>query len=163
MNHKPLKLAIELIPRPLYGVSLYKLAPTSAWRKFRAELMVEHGLVCNICAEATQKSAELQAHEIWKYEELTDRNVARLTDVRLICKPCHAVEHFGNALMRVREGALSRGYIPILIAHFCKVNGADEAAFQAHLDEAELIWRRRSLLKWEVNFGRFVEVFPEVA
>lgn len=157
-----LKLAIEMVPNPLFGISLYRLAPPSRWRKLRAEVLGQQGLTCAVCQRAFEKSADLQAHEAWAYEEGPVENVARLTGVHLICKACHAVEHFGNTVRRVGEGGLSADYIPILIKHFCDVNGVDEEAFQNHLNEASALHTRRSTLNWVADFGPFVELFPLV-
>lgn len=148
-----MKLSVDLIPAPLFGVSLYRLAPTAAWRKFRASLVEDHGLRCCTCTGEVGKSADLQAHEDWKYDE--ERRVALLISVKLICKPCHAVEHFGNTLQRVREGVLSKDYLPILRAHWANVNGKREGDFQAHIKDAERTWRRRSKIEWTVDFGEF--------
>ena len=126
----------------------------------RANVLQEQGLVCCTCGTAAAKSADLQAHEVWDYND--EERVALLTDVRLICKPCHAVEHFGNSYLRVKEGSLPPDYLNTLAKHFCRVNAVSAAAFQSHLAEAMAIWKRRSRFRWTPDFGRFVELFPEI-
>ena len=155
---RALKLAVDMVPRPLFGQSLYRLARKSRWQKLRSSILDEQGLVCACCNRAVNESKDLQAHEIWLYEEGDSENVARLSEINLICKQCHAVEHMGNTIMRVREGTLSDEYIPQLINHFCSVNGIDAEQFEPHFKTAADEWNRRSALAWRVEYGAFAEL-----
>jgi hypothetical protein len=46
---KQLRLTIEIVPKPLRGVSLYKTMLRSAWKKLREQVKVQHNNRCGIC------------------------------------------------------------------------------------------------------------------
>ena len=44
-----LRLTIEIVPKPLRGVSLYKTMRRSAGKKLREQVKVQHNHRCGIC------------------------------------------------------------------------------------------------------------------
>lgn len=67
-------------------------------------MVLPPGLARCTCGATVERSAELQAHKVWLYEDA--EHVARLAGVRLICKLWHAVERFGDNLLRMKEDSL---------------------------------------------------------
>lgn len=150
--------AIQLVPSALWGENLRKHATASAWKRLRAELVATHGLRCSVCGAEQPDARKLAAHEEWRYDESTSiaggAATARLVAVSLTCRPCHAVEHFGRIRMLDVRGEAPHA-LEDTIAHFCRVNGVDRAAFFAHEEEAKRAWFARNALEWIIDWGAY--------
>ncbi len=133
MTYSP---AISPIPAPLWGVNLRKVLTRTEWRKVREGLIAERGLKCETCGGVQYETKDIAAHEEWEYDTSGSPAVAKLTGIRLVCWPCHAVEHFGATKSMVASGDLSDFAIEDTIAHFCRLNGVGKAEFDAHHQKA---------------------------
>ena len=85
-----LPLRYELVPRPLWGVSLCRRLKGARWDRLRAEVRTEAGGRCRCCGDETTR---MVCHEVWDYDE--DAGCATLCAFRLICPECNLVTHRG--------------------------------------------------------------------
>lgn len=145
-------LTVKLVPNPLHGQNLRKVLPRSQWDKIRKPVIEAQRGVCAVCNRPTDK---LSGHEEWNYDTSQTPAVAKLTGITATCGDCHRVEHFINTIALVSEGTLRREVLEETIAHFCRVNGVDEAAFKAHMDEAAARHESLSVLEWRIDWGEF--------
>lgn len=148
---KPLKLAIDLVPETCWYKSLRREMPRRAWDKLRAQVLEEQGGKCHVCGGTDR----LSCHEIWDYDEKAA--VQRLRGFRVVCGMCHHAVHFGMAQILADQGRLDLEHV---IRHSLKVNGVTRKTFEAHVDEAFEVWRRRSRLKWRTELGEWATLVP---
>jgi hypothetical protein len=146
-----LKLAVDIFPAPIRGISLARLNP-ARWDALGTEALDRDGAACGTCGAA----GELQLRETWRYEERADADVAHLTGLKMACADCVAVQDAGQDLD-------DSGDRPALARHFAAVNGAAEADFEPHLAAAIAEDKRRSARLWTVDFGPWAELVPDPA
>ena len=139
-----LKLKIEPIPSQNWGISLAKLLPKEVWDSLRREVYELSGYICSICGEEDKR---LHCHERWVYND--KRRVQKLAALECICVDCHDVKHWG------RTSIVKPSEVVRLLLHFCTVNSSTKEEFEAHLKKVNAQVRRRSKLKYKVNFGKF--------
>jgi hypothetical protein len=152
-----LKLEIELVPEPLWGVNLRSNLTQTQWKRVRQEAIARG--VGDIC-KAGGAGLPLHAHERWAYDDTGA--VARLTGVGSVCRACHAVAHF-RATQRI---AAEKGYASMVddaIAHSCRVNGVVRKAFRAHSAAAFALHEQRNAREWAVDWGAFAGQVADVA
>ena len=156
------KLRIELVPKPLHGENLRKLADKHHWGKLRARLLEGHPLKCDICVGSVEKSSQLNAHENWDYyvSEWPALNV--LSGISFVCGLCHSAEHFMHTQILVQDGKLDPGYLDDVIEHYCRVNKVTSKTFFRDLESACERWERLSELEWLTHFGEYSEWLLEV-
>lgn len=147
--------SINPVPLPLWGVNLRALMTRTEWRRERRTLLEGRGQRCETCGEEEELSRRIYAHEEWEYVTGGVPAVARLMGIKLSCWHCHACEHFGAVKGMVATGRLSQRAIEDTIAHFCRLNGVDEAAFHAHHREAFLKWAELNSLTWRIDWGPY--------
>lgn len=149
---RKLALDIEPVPKPLWHENLRHRLTQAQWRRERAKVIAERGLVCESCGKVEALSKKIAAHEEWSYDTTTTPAVARLLGIKLSCWSCHAVEHIGMAHELATSGAVPHA-LDVAIAHFCTMNGATRAEFEAHKDRVFAEWHRRNQLTWVVDWG----------
>jgi hypothetical protein len=150
---KPLKLQIELVPTPLWGINLRTALTPTKWRRIRSDAVAIGA--CEVCAAADP--AKLHGHERWSYceDDGGAEGVAHLLGVGSVCRQCHAVKHFGSTQNIAAGNPAYTDMVEDAIKHFCKVNGVNRKAFDKHSDaalEAHLI---QNAMKWAVDWGAF--------
>jgi hypothetical protein len=177
-----LKLRIFMVPTPLWQISLRSKLPQNQWRQLRSEMLNDHGLFCDECGKVDNNSRRFHAHETWAYEETGETAAASLTGIGVICSECHAVIHFGRSrsfTMLKCPACPATDFIastglngeleftcsvcqtiapdPLERArtHLCQVNNVSLDAFQGHRADAFSDWRRRSEMKWTVDWGPY--------
>jgi Domain of unknown function (DUF1917) len=142
-----LKLAIQLVPKPLWRKSLHRRLRRRVWDSLRKQAIEQAGSVCAVCGAG----GRLNGHEVWEYDD--DAHVQRLREVTVLCNLCNAVAHIGHArTVVIRAGRLSDAD---LVRHFCAVNGCSEAAFREHEQAAWKQYHERSGHTWTQDFGDF--------
>lgn len=147
-----LKLTIELVPAPQWYQSLRRNAKKSVWNRIRTEVIARQEGRCAVCG--APEGSRLQCHEVWEYDE--KQLVQRLKGFVGLCTMCHHVKHLGLAGILAEEGKLDYERV---VEHFMKVNRCDRATFERHKAEAFAEWRRRNLLKWQLDLGEYAEAF----
>ena len=145
-DSEPLKLTIELVPRPCWYSNMRGAIPKAAWDKLRRQIYARYQQRCGICGA----NARLHCHELWSYDDTT--HVQTLTGFIALCEWCHHVKHLGHAGILASAGKLDYQQV---IAHFLKVNGCSEAQFEAHSHQAFAQWQERNRHTWRTDLGEY--------
>jgi len=143
-----LRLTVELVPKPLWGRSLAKLAPRSEWGALRQQVFEKYAGKCAICG-ATARIA----HEVWEYNDAA--HVQRLRDIIPICDVCNLVKHLGRTGVLAAQGEVVQSQA---IYHFLEVNGCDLKTFYAHERQVFDTWHERSRHKWTIDYGPYAHL-----
>lgn len=151
-----LKLKIAMVPKALYNRNLRELLGKTRWSALRKKILDEREHVCEICGAQPDNTSALHAHEEWEYDLGKRPNRVKLVRIGLICNLCHAVEHIGNSMIRVKEGELPEAYLDQLQSHFCVVNGVTINMWESHFNAAWAEWESRSRrTAWRIEFGAY--------
>lgn len=142
-----MKLTAELVPSTVWYSSLYRLLPSAVWNRIRNGIIVKNGRKCEICGET---DGTMNLHERWNYDDVN--YVQKLEGFILLCMMCHHVKHIGLAGILANEGKLDYNEV---VKHFCKVNNCSEKEFTEHINEAFVIWGKRSQHPWKQDFGEY--------
>lgn len=143
------RLDYELVPKPLWGVSVYRALKGSRWDRLRREVLEEAAGRCQCCGECRARG--MVCHEVWDYND--DRGQATLVGFRIICPDCNFVTHRGMA------GNI--GLAEVADAHMALVNdlGIEEA--RRLYRDAFVVWAERSQRQWTAVIDpRLVERYP---
>lgn len=154
-TRKQPKLSISLVPIPLHRINLRTAIGQHRWRKYRRSILPKK-LNCSICGAKAKESSQLHAHEEWSYRRIGRRNIAKLIKIDFQCMLCHGCNHFVLSF-----SLLGPERIHEPIEHYCRVNSVTFETFVRHRKQATEIWKRRSRLKWEVNYGQFANLIAE--
>ena len=154
-----MKLKIEMIPEPLWGMNLRSSDALGRyhWSKLRKSVLTELGPTCAICGSED----EPHGHEIWKYEENRRTGTATLVGIEITCRACHQIHHWGLTTRLFMQEAIDGDYFKGLIKHFCKVNACKGRDMKRHADESGEVWQRRSRLRWKVDWGQYAGLLRE--
>lgn len=128
-----LRLSIELIPKPTWGVNLRQRLTAEQWDTLRHAVYARAGYCCEIC---NASDTEIHCHEVWKYSDKT--HVQKLVGLMCLCKMCHDVKH-----IRVADRPVFR--------HFMQVNHISERRARAILKRERLTYQERSTHSWTVD------------
>lgn len=139
-----LKLAIDLVPKPCWYLSVRRYFPRSIWNRLRLKVIADQGSKCGFC----KSRKDLHCHEIWEYDD--KKRTQTFVRFHLSCRMCHFVNHFGLSAILASERRLD---LEAVIRHFMKVNKVKRAVFEAHKTEAFDLWKKRSKRKWKTVFG----------
>jgi hypothetical protein len=142
-----MKLTAELVPSTVWYSSLFRLLPREVWNNLREDIIRENGRKCQICGET---EGTMNLHEIWHYDDMN--HVQKLGGFILLCRMCHHVKHIGLAGILADEGKLDYKEV---VRHFCKVNNCSEAEFETHVNNAFMMWKKRSQYQWKQDFGEY--------
>jgi hypothetical protein len=138
----------ELVPSPVWGLSGSRLLPQPVWRRIRQAEVDRAGSRCEVCDRPQPKG--LVCHEVWDYRVADRRGTATLTRLRMQCRACDQVTHYGLAE--------SRGRGPAAQAWLARINGIDGALAAAIV---EVAYERHASLSavptWDVR------VHPDLA
>ena len=146
MNHKAVKLQIELVPKTSWGNNLRRAIPSKEWDEIRKTCYAQYNHQCAVCGF----QGRLSCHEIWDYDDLG--HIQKLIGFIALCDMCHHVKHMGRAGIRAAEGKLDFNR---LIEHYMAVNHCSRDDFKQHKAEAFSEWRERSRHEWKVDLGTY--------
>lgn len=145
------RLMPELVPKPLWRASLYRLLPRIQWEFIRLSELALSGNRCAVCSTA---GPGLICHEQWLYRD--DQDMAVLVGFEIHCQECDLVTHMGRAF--------NKGLGDRAIAQFCKQNSSNPEFAIAVLEHALSTWRERSKKKWAVGFtDSMIDKYPSLA
>ncbi|AXV07672.1 hypothetical protein DVS28_a2993 [Euzebya pacifica] len=134
----------EMIPSPIWGISGFRLLPTATWRAIRAQEVDRAGGACEVCGRAQSKG--LICHEVWDHRIGEGQGIATLAALRMQCRPCDEVTHYGLAESRGR-GARAR-------ARLAQLNGMGPEMASAVI---EVMYERHATLssvrRWTVRIA----------
>jgi hypothetical protein len=148
-----LKLEIELVPKPLWGLSLHRLLPKETWNAIRNDFIATNGRKCGICGET---EGTMSLHEVWNYDD--EKRVQKFEKFILLCGMCDHVKHMGLAGILAKEGKLDLGQV---IEHFCKVNNCTREDLKKHMSATSETWKKRSKCQWKQDFGTYANLIRE--
>lgn len=149
------RLQISLVPRPLQRNNLRSAIGQYRWQKHRRSILPKK-LTCSTCNAKVKEPSQLHAHEEWAYMKRGKINIAKLTGISFQCPLCHGCHHIVLSFI-----LLGPERIHETIDHYCKVNRVSEATFHRDLTQAMAIWKKRSKLKWVIDYGLFSSLIAE--
>lgn len=139
-----IRLRPELVPRPLWGISAYRLLKNGVkWKNIRNERIMAAKQCCEICGEKPSRlhGDPLTCHEVWDYDD--KKSIATLVGFRIHCSDCDAAVHIGRT---AQYGGMERA-----IAQIAKVNRITNRQAEAIVGGALTVWQKRSTKKWRVT------------
>jgi hypothetical protein len=146
-----MKLAIDLVPAPLWGKNLRKMLGKDAWYRLR-DRAAPPGKPCVIC----RRNLGTHGHEVMNYLETGGQiAIAQLTAIIRICQDCHSVSHWGRFKALLKEKEITKKEFNRVLKHALAVNGCTKAEWNKHVEESFALWQHRSLLTWKIEFGAF--------
>lgn len=150
------KLCPQLVPKPLWGVSLAKLVrmSTSELSLLGLEPRVAEELKsfwlalprdkCVICGS---KASDID--EFWSYHVDSGRGLARIVSLRSLCGNCHLAKHVGYAKV---TGRLSEA-----LEHLARINDSTLSDVYTRLEKIYETWRSlSSITNWRVEISEGV-------
>ena len=140
-----MKLQPELVPKPLWGYSAYRLLGRSAWKAIRQDVLNAAKNSCEPCGVTPSPLDRdpLTCHERWHYDD--KKRVATLIGFEIHCSACDSATHMGRA---VRHGAGD-----LALKQLCKVNGISVSGANDLFEGAMARWKTRSGKKWVSESG----------
>jgi hypothetical protein len=155
----PLKLQIEMVPKPLWGRNLHSTygLGKERWVKVRQQLLKAHGARCAICGT----TGRLHGHEVWDYRVKKTVGTAVLLRVEMICIDCHDIRHWGRTTELFRADIIAAKRYSHLRKHFRRVNGCSQEVFDIHILESERLHTDRSTKRWTIDWGDFASAVAE--
>jgi hypothetical protein len=149
-----LRLAPELVPAPLWGVSAYRKfgkTKTKLWKEIRQAALEISGHKCGAC---DADGPQLSCHDAWSYDDKTF--VATLIGFEIRCQSCHNATHIGRA------NAL--GFEQEAYAQLRRVNGCTQEEVEAVVAASMQLWEKRSAKRWTVVVAPYLlEMYPRLA
>lgn len=137
-------LYIDLIPKPCWGKSLYKMLRATEWNRVKKAVHERSKYTCEIChTNCYDKKGKLHAHERWSYD--SDMKIQKLERIMSLCKDCHLSTHFGYASINGEEDRARD--------HLQRITQMTAEDVNQHIEEAYKLWRERSHISWEQDFS----------
>lgn len=146
MSDKPHKLMPAMVPRPLWGRSVYnelrKTKRRKQWDALRRTMLEAAANTCARCA--AQYDSHMVCNEIWQYDDET--HTATLKAFEIVCRDCDSVLHLGKSLIiggkRGDDGTEERG--EQAVRQLMKVNNITKRQAMKMIDDAFGQWMDRS-------------------
>lgn len=151
----PLRLHTEMVPEPLWYRNLRSAIGKKRWFRLRDAATTYRGRECEICGRKERGKERLHGHEVWSYDEKRKTGTATLTDIRLVCQDCSSIHHFGRFRNLLASNVITSEEFQRVMKRMRRINRCTIADWEAHVQEADEVWRRRSELSWEVDYGNF--------
>jgi len=134
------KLLSELVPSSTWGWNLRSVLTTEGWDVLRKSAYVKAQYRCEVCS-GRGPDHPVECHERWVYDDR--KRIQKLVGLEALCPSCHEVRHLGRAI--------SEGRGPKAKAHMAAVNGWTPDQVEQHINEAMLLWKRRSNFVWKLD------------
>jgi len=138
-------LFVDLVPESCWFTNVRSCVSPGDWEKIRRRVYSRANNRCECCGaeRSPEKKIWIEAHERWAYDETT--RVQKLMRLVALCSPCHLVTHFGFAQMQGLENAAYQ--------HLRKVAGFSDLQAQKHVEDAFLLWEKRSSRVYEMDLS----------
>lgn len=147
-----LPLRHELVPRPLWGLSVHRKLKGGRWDRLRRAVLDEAGGRCQSCGDVRERS--MVCHEVWDYDD--DAGMATLRWLRILCPPCNFATHRGRTSKIATSDLAEQAD-----AHMARVNDLRVEEVRELYREALLVWGKRSEREWKVAIDPLlVERYP---
>ena len=138
------KLTIELVPQTCFFSNLRSELPKKEWDKIRKKSYELAGNKCEICGDVGTNQGvkhKVECHEIWNYNDVTHEQ--KLIGLQSLCSRCHQVKHTGLAQLN--------GKLNEVIKQLMDVNQMSFNEALTYIDEAFIVWEKRSKHTWTTN------------
>lgn len=146
------KLAVEMIPEPLWQINARRVLTQGEWDTMRRHAYKKAEYHCEVCGGRGHLHP-VEAHEVWRYDD--ELHVQTLERLVALCPDCHTAVHYGRAEVVGKALDAQR--------QLKAVNGWSEPQLQEHLEQAWDTWQERSRYpNWEVDFTWLVETYRDL-
>lgn len=141
-----IKLGLHLVPESSFFSNLRNTLGPRKWSRLSREIRSKYNFTCQYCGaqEDPGRRWYTHLHEVWQYDEKT--GIQKLKGFECICPDCHHVHHWMFSEYKGFD-------LNHLVAHACKVNHCSRADFERHIAEERVTWKRRSKIKWTLDYG----------
>lgn len=137
-------LFVDLIPTTCWFTNVRSCVHPRDWDRLRNHVYERVNYICECCNINTQTSnVILEAHERWEYNEETQTQ--KLVRIVALCHDCHQSTHMGLAGIKGKGTEAKK--------HIKKVRGFTEEEYKKHMDEETQIWRKRSMIQWNLDLS----------
>jgi hypothetical protein len=137
-------LFVDLIPTTCWFTNVRSCVHPRDWDRLRRYVYERVNYICECCNIDTQKTnVILEAHERWDYNEETQTQ--KLVRIVALCHDCHQSTHMGLAGIK-GKGIEAR-------EHIKKIRGFTEQDYKKHMSEATEIWKKRSMINWNLDLS----------
>jgi hypothetical protein len=134
-----MKIEIELIPAPNWGLSGANILSKYDWSRVRKAVINRAKNECEICGI----SGILECHEVFTYDDINC--VQKLTKIRALCKLCHSAKHPN----RIKDAE----YKAKVSKHFQAINKIDTQQNKDYSLMVNRLWKERSQKDWIVDLS----------
>ena len=135
------KLNFELIPDGCWYYNLRSVLSKEPRDFIKKDAKERSGGKCAVCGK---KTASLDAHEQWEYDE--KNGVQKLKNVIAVCKDCHAAIHINRTWLKGDPERAEN--------HYMKVNGCSYAEMRADMGKANETQKRLNLVsEWKLDLS----------
>ena len=142
-----MKLTIELVPSTSWFSNLRSLLTSEEWDKIRKGCYKNANYKCEVCGGIGEKHP-VECHETWEYDEIN--GIQKLVSLISLCPSCHEVKHFGLAGIKGRTKQA--------MDHLCKVNSCTMSEAEKYVQEAFVVWNKRSEQEWKLDISKLEEL-----
>jgi len=147
-----LRLIPQLVPRPLWGLTVKRLVPRKTWEEIRRDALLISGGACVICGARREKG--MVCTEEWSY----GAGIATLVELRIVCPDCNAARHIGSAARRGTAAFVQA------FDHLVRVNRISQEQAMRLVDGCMAEWRASSMREWRVTVAdELVARYPALA
>lgn len=140
------KLSIELVPSSCWYSNVRSEVSQKQWNIIKNKVSLLANNVCEICGGKGHKWP-VECHEVWHYDDKL--LIQKLEKMIALCPQCHEVKHFGLAAIRGRADKAKD--------HLRKINSWDLETAESYINNAFVIWERRSKLLWTLDIEKLNE------
>lgn len=138
-------LFVDLVPSSCWFSNVRSCVDQRDWERLRRMITTRAAQRCEVCHRSQDREARrwLEAHERWAFDD--SNNMQALRRLICLCTDCHTATHFGLASINGKSAEASK--------HLCTVTGLSANQVNQHIDAAFALWRRRSVITWELDLG----------
>lgn len=160
-KRKRIRLKPELVPRTLWGRSVYQKLRSQGrrrvWECIRADVLKRAKGKCQICGHYQKKG--MICHEKWKYDKKALN--ASLTGFKIVCPMCNNVLHFGRTMAVLWEK--NPQILEDVLLHVSEVNQVNRDQASKILDDGMWAWVEIADEEWKINIDpKLVSRYPDL-
>lgn len=134
------RLAVELVPKSMWGINLRALLRRTDWDKVRRATYAKAGDRCEICGGSGRRRP-VECHEVWYFDD--SRSIQRLIGLRALCPTCHLATHYGRAIVA--------GFVLEAQLQLEAVNGRSGSQMRRYIALEFVLWEFRNRREWDLD------------
>lgn len=155
-----MRLTIELVPTPLWGMNVRSRITEAQWDRIRYQVYLDYNNSCGVCGRTKgTETKSLNCHEIWEYNDET--HIQTLVGFIALCDLCHHMKHLGQLKRMLVENP--GNYLNLkeeVIANFPEINQCTKKGFEECRLKAIALHIIRSKHEWNQDIsyaGKFLQ------